>query len=110
MSFNITPGSKYSIQYNLFPLQAGYVPLPYIRLNIHSDLISQTELTDLIRRTLPTSLFVMVSQMIFHRLLTFLPCYLFFFFNIVIIYLFCVQPQEKGSVNQSTVAKIFSGL
>lgn len=61
MSFNIIPGGKYPIYYNLFPLQAGNIPLPYIKLTIHSDLISQTDLTDLIKRTLPSSLFVMVS-------------------------------------------------
>lgn len=109
MSFNITPGNKYSIQYNLFPLQAGYVPLPYIRLNIHSDLISQTELTDLVRRTLPTSLFVMVSQMRYFSefLCSYLSINNFLFTSLLF---FCFQPQEKGSTNQSTVAKIFTGL
>lgn len=62
MSFNILPGGKHSIAYNLFPLHAGYLPLPHIRLTTHSELITQAELSDLVRRTLPSCIFVLVSD------------------------------------------------
>ncbi len=62
MSFNIFPGSEHVVTYNLFPLQAGYVPLPYVKLTVHSDLILQRDLDDLLKRVLPSSLFVMVKS------------------------------------------------
>ncbi|XKL68489.1 hypothetical protein PGB90_003980 [Kerria lacca] len=67
MNFNIMPGDKYPIRYNLFPLQAGYIPLPHLKLNVHCDRISQNDLNDLIKRTLPSLLFIMPQKKEFTR-------------------------------------------
>jgi hypothetical protein len=64
LQLRILPESVHKMDYNLYPLLSGLVALPRLRLTV-SDRgdtpIRQPQLTELLDRSLPSHVFVMVS-------------------------------------------------
>lgn len=64
LQLRILPESVHKMCYNLYPLLSGQVALPRLRLTISDQSnmpIRQPELTELLDRSLPSHVFVMVS-------------------------------------------------
>lgn len=64
MQLRILPESVHKMDYNLYPLLSGLVALPRLKLTVsdRSDVpIRQPQLTELLDRSLPSHVFVMVS-------------------------------------------------
>jgi hypothetical protein len=64
LQLRILPESVHKMCYNLYPLLSGLVALPRLRLTISDQSnmpIRQPELTELLERSLPSHVFVMVS-------------------------------------------------
>lgn len=65
MQLRILPESVHKMDYNLYPLLSGLVALPRLKLTVsdRSDVpIRQPQLTELLDRSLPSHVFVMVSM------------------------------------------------
>lgn len=65
LQLRILPESIHKMDYNLYPLLSGLVALPRLRLTVsdRSDIpIRQPQLTELLERSLPSHVFVMVSM------------------------------------------------
>lgn len=70
LQLRILPESVHKMCYNLYPLQSGLVALPRLRLTISDQSnmpIRQAELTELLDRSLPSHVFVMVSVPKWHQ-------------------------------------------
>lgn len=64
LKLRILPESVHKMDYNLYPLLSGLVALPRLRLTISDEIdmpIRQPQLTELLDRSLPSHVFVMVS-------------------------------------------------
>jgi hypothetical protein len=73
LQLRILPESVHKMCYNLYPLLSGLVALPRLRLTItdRSNMpIRQPELAELLDRSLPSHVFVMVSTC-----MSVVPCY-----------------------------------
>ena len=65
MQLRILPESVHKMDYNLYPLLSGLVALPRLKVTVsdRSDVpIRQPQLTELLDRSLPSHVFVMVSM------------------------------------------------
>lgn len=60
---SVLPESHHKIEYNLYPLVAGLVALPQLKLTVSEDFATTTQVSDLLERSVPPHVYIMVSNL-----------------------------------------------
>ncbi|XP_013379073.1 trafficking protein particle complex subunit 11-like [Lingula anatina] len=63
LHFRILPSSKYKLNYNLYPLAPGHIPLPRLHLNM---LRYPGTMDDIVHKMIPSHVFIMVRKVSSH--------------------------------------------